>query len=310
MRGDGGTDSGNPTYMGVSRHSFVQDRARFEVLPLLARSEDAAKALPYPVRLTVTCSPRHGPDESIAVAGRLHALGHAVTVHVAARMVHDRAHLDALLAAMADAGADDLFLIGGDADPPLGDYASAVELLPLVAEHPQRPRTIGIAGYPEGHPLISDEGLERALAEKSIHADYVATQMCFDADALLRWIVEQRQREMMLPVLIGMPGKVARRRLLEMSVRIGVGPSLAFVRKQRGLRSLLSRRSTADRLYKQLAPAIDKPELRVAGFHYFTFNQLVETWQWYCEHEGVCERHAPEPVAPGVYVHREEGATS
>jgi methylenetetrahydrofolate reductase (NADPH) len=95
-----------------------------------------------------------------------------------------------------------------------------------------------------------------------------------------------------------------------MSVRIGVGPSLAFVRKQRGLRSLLSRRSNADRLYKELAPALDDPSLNVAGFHYFTFNQLVETWEWYCEHEGECERHSPEPVAPGVYVHREEGATS
>ena len=85
---------------------------------------------------------------------------------------------------------------------------------------------------------------------------------------------------MTLPVVIGMPGKVARRRLLEMSVRIGVGPSLAFVRKQRGLRSLLSRRSTADRLYKALAPMLEDPQLNVAGFHYFTFNQLLETWQW------------------------------
>jgi hypothetical protein len=50
--------------------------------------------------------------------------------------------------------------------------------------------------------------------------------------------------------------------------------------------------------------------LNVAGFHYFTFNQLVETWEWYCELEGVCERPTPEPVAAGVYVHREEGATS
>jgi methylenetetrahydrofolate reductase (NADPH) len=289
--------------------SFVQDRARFEVLPL-GRSEEEAKRLPHPVRLTVTCSPKHGPDEAVAVAGRLHAIGHAVTVHIAARMVRDRAHLDTLLAAMAQAGADDLFLIGGDADPPLGEYRSAVDLLPLVAEHPQRPQTIGIAGYPEGHPLISDEQLARALERKSAHADYVATQMCFDGDILLRWIAEARRQGLTLPLLIGMPGKVARTRLLEMSVRIGVGPSLAFVRKQRGLRSLLSRRSTADRLYKALAPALDDPALNVAGFHYFTFNQLVETWEWYCEHEGVCERSTPEPVAAGVYVHREEGATS
>jgi methylenetetrahydrofolate reductase (NADPH) len=295
--------------MERSTVSFVQDRARFEVLPL-GRSEQEAERLPHPVRLTVTCSPKHGPDEAVAVAGRLHAIGHAVTVHVAARMVRDRAHLDSLLAAMAQAGADDLFLIGGDADPPLGEYASAVALLPIVAEHPQRPRTIGIAGYPEGHPLVSDEELAQALVHKSAHADYVVTQMCFDADLLVRWIADQRRQGMTLPVVIGMPGKVARRRLLEMSVRIGVGPSLAFARKQRGLRTLLSRRSTADRLYKALAPALDDPALKVPGFHYFTFNQLIETWEWYCKHEGECELRPPEPVSAGVYVHREEGATS
>ena len=120
--------------------------------------------------------------------------------------------------AASEAGADDLFLIGGDADPPLGEFASAVELLPLVAEHPQRPRTIGVAGYPEGHPLISDDQLARALVQKSAHADYVATQMCFDAQILLGWIADQRRHGLALPVVIGMPGKVARRRLLEMSV--------------------------------------------------------------------------------------------
>lgn len=284
-------------------------RARFEVLPL-GKSEQEAAQLPEPVRLTVTCSPKLGPDRSVEVAGRLHALGHAVTVHVAARMVRDRAHLDALMADMADAGVDDVFVIGGDADPQ-GEFSSAVELVPIIADHPQRPRTIGIAGYPEGHPLISPEALEQALADKSPYADYLTTQMCFDPEALRRWIRRQRQDGMTLPVLIGMPGKVARRRLLEMSVRIGVGPSLAFLRKQRGLRSLLSRRSTADRLYNALAPALDDPELNVAGFHFFTFNQLVDTWQWQREKPGTSAGRGGSKDAPTAvgYVQPEEGTT-
>ena len=38
-----------------------EDRARYEVLPFASVYEQAA-ALPQPVRLTVTCSPVHGPD--------------------------------------------------------------------------------------------------------------------------------------------------------------------------------------------------------------------------------------------------------
>jgi methylenetetrahydrofolate reductase (NADPH) len=181
---------------------------------------------------------------------------------------------------MAACGADDLFLIGGDADPALGRYSSAVQLLDQISDHPRRPRTIGVAGYPEGHPFIGDAELEDALRAKARAADYVTTQMCFDPDAVRGWVERQRGAGMALPVLVGLPGKVARHRLLEMSMRIGVGPSLSFLRKQRGLRSLLSRASTADRLYDALAPQLEDRALDVAGFHIFTFNQLLDTWEW------------------------------
>ncbi len=262
----------------------VLECARFEVLPF-ARSLEEAAQLPEKARLTITCSPKHGPDRSIEVAAKLREMGHRVTVHVAARMVTDRGHLDRILSAMAQAGADDLFLIGGDADPPLGAYASAVELIDVIAGHPQRPQTIGIAGYPEGHPAIDDDALSQALGDKSRHADYVATQMCFDPDALVAWVTRQRAHGMTLPVMVGIPGKVSRTKLLELSARIGVGPSLSFLRKQRGIRALLSKGSTADKLYAKLASAVDDPELNIAGFHIFTFNQLLETWHWQRAHD-------------------------
>jgi methylenetetrahydrofolate reductase (NADPH) len=256
------------------------DRARFEVLPFDDIVEDAAR-LPRAARVAVTCSPKHGPDRGLETAARLRQLGHSVTVHVAARMVRDRDHLDRLLAGMAEAGIHDLFLIGGDIEQPVGEYSSAGELLALVADHRDRPELIGVAGYPEGHPLISDDELERALSAKARAADYVVTQMCFDADTLRGWIERERDRGIDLPVVIGMPGKVTRRKLLRMSARIGVGPSLDFLRKQRGLRALLSRRSTADRLFEGVAPLLGDTRLAVAGFQYFTFNELLQTWEWH-----------------------------
>jgi methylenetetrahydrofolate reductase (NADPH) len=246
---------------------------RFEILPL-GRSEEQAQSLPEPVRLTVTCSPKHGPDRSVEVAGRLRAMGHAVTVHIAARMVRDRDHLDVLLSDMAAAGADELFLIAGDADAPEGEFSSAVALAPIVAQHPKRPTRVGIPGYPEGHPKISDEALQQALVDRSAHADYVATQMCFDPEAL--------------------------------SARIGVGPSLDFLRKQRGLRGLLSRGSTSDTLYDALAPALGDPRLGLAGFHIFTFNQLTETFAWERAKEGTNPRRSARSSVPRLYVQAEK----
>ena len=258
----------------------ADDRARFEVLPFEDIAAEAAR-LPRAVRVTVTSSPKHGPDRGVETAARRRQLGHSVTVHVAARMVRDREHLDQLLAGMADAGVEDLFLIAGDVEDPVGEYSSAMELLALVADHPERPELIGVAGYPEGHPLISDDELERALRAKSRLADYVVTQMCFDAGTLRGWIEREREQGIELPVVIGMPGKVTRRKLLRMATRIGVGRSLDFLRKQKGLRALLSRRSTADRLFDDVVPLLDDPLLAVAGFQYFTFNELLQTWEWH-----------------------------
>ena len=246
---------------------------RFEVMPFRRAMDEAAK-LPEPARLTVTCSPKHGLDESVPVAKELRRLGHEVTLHLAARMVRSQEHLDQVLAEMAEAGIDDAFVIGGDADPPLGPYSSAVELLPLVAGHQHRPATIGIAAYPEGHPLIDDATLAAAFEQKAPLADYTTTQMCFDPEAILRCAggVE-------LPVLAGVPGLVDPARLLEISMRIGVGPSLRYLRKQRGLRTLLRLSgASAERLHDALAGHAE-----IAGFHYFTFNRLLDTWSWATE---------------------------
>jgi methylenetetrahydrofolate reductase (NADPH) len=258
------------------------------VLPV-GRSDEEAARLSEPVRLTITCSPKHGPDRSVQTAARLRALGHAVTVHLAARMVRNRSHLDSLLAGMEQAGVDDIFLIGGDTTPPRGPYASAIELLPLIRAHAHGPRTIGIAAYPEGHPLIDPRALDDALQAKSALADYVTTQLCFDPDVLLGWLRDHRARGLSLPAFIGVPGKVPRRRLLEMSMRIGVGRSVRFLREQRGVQNLFGR-SVADRLYDALAPSLEDPGLNITGFHYYTFNDLVDTFQW--EREKVNARTA------------------
>jgi methylenetetrahydrofolate reductase (NADPH) len=141
--------------------------------------------------------------------------------------------------------------------------------------------TVGIAAYPEGHPQIEPDVLARALEEKSALADYVVTQMCFDPDRLLGWLKDTREQGVGLPVKIGLPGAVDRKRLLEVSMRIGVGPSVAYVRKQRGLLAMFRRpTSTADKMLDALAPCLEQPSLNVTGFHYYTLNALLDTWSW------------------------------
>jgi methylenetetrahydrofolate reductase (NADPH) len=253
---------------------------RYEIMPFGGAEQEAA-TVPRPLVLTVTCSPRHGVDRGVELALRLAALGHDAVVHLAARMIRGPEHLDAVLESLAAAGLEDVFVIAGDAQAPLGPYTSALELLPLIAVHPARPRRLGIAAYPEGHPLIEPAVLEDALIRKARLADYMVTQLCFDPPGLLTWIERTRASGVDLPLYVGLPGMVDRRRLLEVSLRVGVGASVAFLRKQQGLRRLLGRPgSAADRLHEVFAPLVGDARLRIAGLHYFTFNRLRATLAW------------------------------
>ena len=253
---------------------------RYEILPFGPVEAEAAAASERLV-ITVTCSPRQGLDRTIDVATRVAALGHDAVVHLAARMVRDESHLGAVLERLAAGGIDDVFAIGGDGDDTLGPYASAVELLPAIAAHERRPRRIGIGAYPEGHPMIDPATLEAALRRKAELADYMTTQLCFDPTALTRWLEHTRAEGVELPLYVGIPGAVDRRHLLEVSMRVGVGASIGFIRKQHGLRQLLGRpEHAADHLHDTFAPLVGDPSLGIAGLHFFTFNRLSATLAW------------------------------
>ena len=253
---------------------------RFEIMPF-PKGEAQAAELPGPVRLTVTTSPRHGVDHTLDVSERLRALGHGVTVHLAVRMLRDRAHLESVLERASAAGIDDLFVVGGDAAEPEGPYTEAGDVLAILADHPLRPAHVGVGAYPEGHPLIDERVLAEALQRKNELADYMATQLCFDPQVLLRWLEGVRAQGVSLPLYAGVPGPIERRKLLEISTKVGVGASLRFLRKQHGILSLLKRPGReADTLRDALAPLVGDRSLGLAGLHLFTFNELVATWEW------------------------------
>jgi len=267
---------------------------RYEVLPFRSSAEQAAE-IATPLRLTVTASPKHGIGRSLDHALELRALGHHVTLHLSARLVESRQHLDTILARAAEAGIDDLFVIGGDLREPRGPYSSAAELLEEMADHPLRPAAIGVAAYPEGHPLIDDRQLEAALEHKAQLASYMVTQICFDADLLLAWLTRLRANGIALPLYVGATGQVDQRRLLEISVRIGVGSSLRFLRKQRSFGQLLrGSRDATQRFCEAIDAERTDPELGIAGFHFFTFNELVATWRWQQERCEEAERAAAD----------------
>jgi methylenetetrahydrofolate reductase (NADPH) len=139
---------------------------------------------------------------------------------------------------------------------------------------------VGIAGYPESHPLISAEHLREALLAKIPHATYIVTQMCFDPQAIVDWVRATRSDGVDLPVRIGVPGAVDVSHLVRVAGRIGVGGSVRFLTKNRGLlRVLRPGGYRPDRLIRRLAElALD---VGLEGLHVYTFNQVASTVAWH-----------------------------
>jgi methylenetetrahydrofolate reductase (NADPH) len=272
-----GQDGGGAAPIG----RLVAD-ARLEVIPMGGVEDRVRTFLPVGSSITVTCSPGKGPDRTIDLAERLHAAGYMVLPHVSARTVRSVGHLEEILGRVAAAGLGQLFVIGGDGSEPLGPYASAVELLAAIAEAPNPPGEIGIGGYPEGHPLIDDDTLMRALAAKQPYATHIATQICFDPVRIAKWIRVIRAADITLPIFVGMAGAVNRRRLIEVSLRVGVGPSVKFVSKHGSLVSRLMRRGgyRPDEFVTRMAPFAARREYGIRGLHVFSFNQVESTQQW------------------------------
>lgn len=256
-------------------------RPRYEIMPVRGGLE-AAQGLFAGAVASVTCSPALGMDGSLDFALGLKRLGLRVIPHLAARRIRDSEHLTSILERMAAAAVRDVFVVAGDDTDTPGAYASGLELIRDLHESGAKLDSIGVPCYPEGHAFIEDGVLEEALVCKADYAHYMVTQLCFDAPLIRRWLHHIRGLGVSLPVHIGIPGVIERRRLMGIAMRIGLGDSVRFLRRNMGLAGgfLGPGRYAPDRLLRELTDCFAEPTLGVEGIHVNTFNQVQATEDW------------------------------
>ena len=248
----------------------------YEVMPLRNAYDAVLADVPVSVPLTVTVTEAKGIDATLDLTERLMAQGYTVTPHLPARQFVDRGHVGDVVSRMRSAGVWSVFVIGGDAPRPVGEFQDAYSLLQAMEAH-GHPFEIGIAGYPEGHAAIPQQAVDLAFKRKAPMAARAVTQICFDAATTASWAAAVD-----LPVHVGVPGPVNRQKLVRISAGLGLGQSARFVRKQHNLvwRLLLPGGYRPTRLVKRLGTALSRMDTNVHGMHIFTFNELHETERW------------------------------
>jgi methylenetetrahydrofolate reductase (NADPH) len=255
--------------------------ARYEVLPTATAEEKVLASVPLDVGVTVTASGAKGLEATLSLAERLSAHGYVTVPHLAARMISGRPELVEIRTRLAEAGITRVFVPGGDVDP-VGDYPDAFSLLEDLATLAEPFTQIGIAGYPESHPKITDDLTVQSMWDKRRHATHVVSNLTFDAGAINSWVSRMRGRGVTMPLLLGMPGPIDRTKLLSMATKIGVGESTRFLAKHKSTFARLAAPGgfTGQRFLEECATVASRPESLIEGLHIFTFNQIAETEDW------------------------------
>lgn len=250
--------------------------------------DDAVAHLPVGATVTITASPTRGPGPTLETTEDLASQGFRAVPHLAATQ-HRVGSLPHTMGRLQAAGIQEVFVVGGDQADGLASrgkgtasqdaaFASGWEL--LAAVHRLAPELkLGVPGYPEGHPKISQRTLDESLTQKAERASCVVGQLCFDPQTVSDWATGLRARGVNLPVYAGVPGAVGSARLLRIAGRIGVGDSLRFLAS--GKAGLAMRLATSGHFDPTplVAGLVSKGDV-VSGLHLYTFNALKETEIW------------------------------
>jgi methylenetetrahydrofolate reductase (NADH) len=265
-----------------------------------------AAIAPAGTRVYLSAVPTRPADEAINAGALLRQAGFEPVPHLAVRNFATMSALDDFLArGRGEADVRRALVIAGDRDQPAGAFRSSIEVIDGGALQRHGITEIGIAGYPDGHPRIPQQELDRALVDKIRAAEttgiavHIVTQFCFDAATILKWLARLRDFGIEHPVRVGLAGPTSLATLLRYAQRCGVRASAQGLARQAGLVRQLFALSAPDALARKLAEARTERHLGDIAPHFFSFGGLARTARWA---QAVAERRIVIEASEGFRV--------
>lgn len=249
---------------------------------------DSLRAVAAPgTQVYLSAVPLRAAAEQIDAAVALHGAGFEPVPHIAVRNFATVAALDAHIARLhRDAEVRRVLVIAGDRAEPAGFFHHAIEAIDSGLLQRHGIGEVGIAGYPDGHPRIPEQQLDRALREKIAAAEgtglsvHIVSQFCFDPKPIVEWIGALRDYGLELPVRIGLAGPTNPATLMRYAARCGVRASAQSLARQAGLVRQLFAMTAPDALVRALAEAHAAGRLGEVAPHFYSFGGVAATARW------------------------------
>ena len=264
-----------------------------EVIPkTVAKTESFGDILPKSTRVYLAHLQDADITEMVPAAKKLNDEGFTVMPHIPARVIKNKAMLgDWLSMYQNEAGVDEALLIAGGSPKPIGDYDSSIKLIESGLFDLAGFKRLHIAGHPEGNKDIDPDGEIKNVSEalswkqefsKRTDAEMaIATQFCFDANVVKKWMDDIKDDGIDIPIHIGIAGPAKLQTILKFSIECGIGSSMkVLTRRAKDITKLLLPYEPTQVL-KELAEYKAKdPKFNIEQVHFFPFGGIKQTSDW------------------------------
>ncbi|MBW4052930.1 MAG: hypothetical protein HIU85_16000 [Proteobacteria bacterium] len=236
----------------------------------------------------VAHTPRSSLEDVVRVASKLQAMGFTASPHIVARRLPSERALKSALRTLRDSRVEQALLVAGDLDPPAGPFTSTIDVIDTGLVQEADFRRLGVAGHPEGHPVIRPETQLAALRRKQQFAEragialHIVTQFGFNPEAVFAWDQHLETEGIRLPVHVGIAGPTALGKLMKFAIQCGIGSSMhTLVKHKNAMARLIHAPSGPDEMLLGLVKGRAMyPGSRLVQPHLYTLGGALAAARW------------------------------
>ena len=264
-----------------------------EVTPnAAAKIENFAEVLPVNTRIYIAHIEGTPFDEMLTTAKKITNEGFIPMPHFPARIIEDKDMLESWLSQYSgEANVQEALLIAGGSKEPAGVYDSSIQIIETELFDKYSFKRLHVAGHPEGNKDIDKDSthtnVNKALSWKNEYAKRtdaqiaIATQFCFDSEAIIQWANSLIDMNIDLPVHIGIAGPAKLQTLIRYSVECGVGASMKVLQKRaKDITKLLLPYEPTSVISELAEYKSQNPDFNIEQVHFFPLGGTKTTANW------------------------------
>jgi methylenetetrahydrofolate reductase (NADPH) len=252
----------------------------------LHRAGEVAALLPADSCVYIPSLPGLPLARTLEAVAAIRAAGLDPVPHVSARRIRDRDEFAGFLKkAVAEHRVHRVLLLGGDEPKPKGPFLDSLQILESGLLRDSGIREIGVAGYPEGHPRISNlaESFEkkRRMANEQGLGLYVVTQFSFAPSRVVEYCANLARTAPEVSIYVGVAGPTDPVALARYAQLCGVSVSLRALKTLgTGIARLVTNIDPREQLVAIARYSRSREPSNVVGVHIYSFGGAAKTAAW------------------------------